>query len=89
MITTFSGTARKKKICQNEIRLKNQFKPDHSIKHNHPWKKDHYLDEANFLGVATEALSATHEAILPNQPMGIPAHTTAKQKKHINKNPNQ
>jgi hypothetical protein len=41
-----------------------------------------YLDEANFLGVATEALSAAHETILPDQPMGIPAHTTIQQKQH-------
>lgn len=36
------------------------------------------LDEANFLGIATEALSATHKSILPDQPMGISAHTTEK-----------
>lgn len=87
MITTFSGTARKKENnCQNEIRLKKQFNPKQSIKHNYPWKtKGHYLNETNFLGVAAEALSATHEPILANQPMGIPAHTTAKQKKHNTK----
>lgn len=30
------------------------------------------LDETNFLGVAPEALPATHEAILPDQPVRIP-----------------
>ena len=33
------------------------------------------LNEANFLGVAVEALSAAHETILPDQHMGIPTHT--------------
>jgi len=28
-----------------------------------------YLNEANFLGIAVEALPAAHKAILPNQSM--------------------
>ena len=32
------------------------------------------LDKANFLGVATEALPATHETILPDQPMRVSAN---------------
>lgn len=36
-----------------------------------------YLNKTNFLGIAAEALSATHEPILPDQPMRVPAHTTA------------
>lgn len=35
------------------------------------------LNETNFLGVATKALSATHKSILPDQPMGISTHTTS------------
>lgn len=37
------------------------------------------LDEANFLGVAVKTLSAAHKAILPDQSMGVPTHTAAKQ----------
>lgn len=33
------------------------------------------LDEANLVGVAAEALAATHEAILPNQTISVTAHT--------------
>ena len=36
-----------------------------------------YLDEANFLGIAAEALSATHESILSNNCMRITTHTAA------------
>ena len=37
------------------------------------------LDEANFLGVAAEALSAAHKPILPDQSMWVTTHTAAKQ----------
>ena len=37
-----------------------------------------YLNEANFLSVATEALPAAHKAILPYQSMRVPTHTTAR-----------
>lgn len=40
-----------------------------------------YLNEANFLGVASEALTATHEAVLPDQSMGVTTHTAGKQGK--------
>jgi len=36
-----------------------------------------YLNEANFLGIAMEALPAAHKAILPDQSMRIAAHTAA------------
>ncbi|KAL2552892.1 Ubiquitin-like domain-containing protein [Forsythia ovata] len=38
------------------------------------------LDEANLLGIAAEALCATHQSVLPNQPMRISTHTAVKQK---------
>ena len=38
-----------------------------------------YLDEANLLGVAAEALSAAHNPVLSDQPMRVPAHATAKE----------
>ena len=37
-----------------------------------------YLDEANVLGVAAEALPAAHEPILPDQPMGVSTDPAAK-----------
>jgi hypothetical protein len=49
------------KNCANEIKLRR------IIQTRSPHKLDRYLNEANFLGVATEALSATHEAILLNR----------------------
>ena len=33
------------------------------------------LDEANLLGIAAEALPATHEPILPDQTMWVPTNT--------------
>jgi hypothetical protein len=36
-----------------------------------------YLDEANVLGVAAEALSAAHEPVLSDQAVGVSAHTAA------------
>jgi hypothetical protein len=36
-----------------------------------------YLDEANVLGVAAEALPAAHEAVLPDQSMGVRTDTAA------------
>lgn len=36
-----------------------------------------YLDEADVLGVAAEALPAAHEAVLPDQAVGVGAHTAA------------
>lgn len=33
------------------------------------------LDETNFLGIATEALPATHKPVLPDHSMWIPAYT--------------
>ena len=41
-----------------------------------------YLDEANFLGIATEALPAAHKAILPDQSMWIPTHTAAREREN-------
>ncbi len=35
------------------------------------------LNESNFLGIATEALSAAHEPILPDQPMRVPTYTAS------------
>jgi hypothetical protein len=49
------------KNCANEIKLRR------IIQTRSPHKLDCYLNEANFLGVATEALSATHEAIHLNR----------------------
>lgn len=40
----------------------------------------HYLNEANFLGIATEALPAAHETVLPDQPMRVSTHATVKRK---------
>jgi hypothetical protein len=37
-----------------------------------------YLDEANVLGVAAEALPAAHEAILPDQTMRVATDPAAK-----------
>uniref|UniRef100_A0A0V0GR06 Putative ovule protein n=1 Tax=Solanum chacoense TaxID=4108 RepID=A0A0V0GR06_SOLCH len=37
----------------------------------------YYLNEANFLGIAAEALSAAHESILSNNCMRITTHTAA------------
>ena len=37
-----------------------------------------YLDEANVLGVAAEALPAAHEPILPDQSMGVSTDPAAK-----------
>ena len=34
-----------------------------------------YLDEANLLGVAAEALPAAHKPILADDGVGVPAHT--------------
>lgn len=42
-----------------------------------------YLDEADVLGVAAEALSAAHEPVLPDQSMRVPAHPATK---HIKEN---
>mgnify|MGYP006913719574 CR=1 FL=1 len=39
-----------------------------------------YLDEADVLGVAAEALPAAHEPILPDQPMGVSTDPAAKYK---------
>ena len=36
-----------------------------------------YLDEADVLGVAAEALPAAHEPVLPDQAVGVGAHTAA------------
>ncbi len=41
----------------------------------HRKRKNHYLNETNFLGIATEALPTAHEAILPDNGMRIPADT--------------
>ena len=40
--------------------------------------KQGYLDEANVLGVAAEALPAAHEPILPDQSMGVSTDPAAK-----------
>ena len=45
-----------------------------------PLHKQGYLDEANVLGVAAEALPAAHEPILPDQPMGVSTDPAAKYK---------
>jgi len=37
-----------------------------------------YLNEANFLGIAAEALPAAHEPILADQAMRVTTHATAK-----------
>jgi len=37
-----------------------------------------YLDEANVLGVAAEALPATHQPVLPDQSMRVGADPAAK-----------
>jgi hypothetical protein len=42
-----------------------------------------YLDEANVLGVAAEALPAAHQPVLPDQAMRVAADTAEN-----NKNPN-
>lgn len=34
-----------------------------------------YLDEANFLCIAAEALPAAHQSVLPDQPMRVPTHS--------------
>lgn len=39
------------------------------------------LDEANLLSVAAEALPATHESILPDQPMRVSADPADRHKK--------
>jgi len=36
-----------------------------------------YLDEADVLGVAAEALPAAHEPVLPDEAVGVGAHTAA------------
>ena len=36
-----------------------------------------YLDESDVLGVAAEALPAAHEPVLPDQAVGVGAHTAA------------
>jgi hypothetical protein len=36
-----------------------------------------YLDEADFLGVAAEALPAAHQPVLPDQAMRVAADTAA------------
>ena len=43
-----------------------------------------YLDEADVLGVAAEALPAAHEPVLPDQAMGVGAHAAATTKPHHN-----
>jgi len=48
-----------------------------------------YLDEANFLGIATEALPAAHKAILPDQSMWIPTHSAARKWEHETNHHNQ
>ena len=40
-----------------------------------------YLDEANVLGVAAEALPATHQPILPDQSMRVTTHPAATENK--------
>ena len=45
-----------------------------------PLHKQGYLDEANVLGVAAEALPAAHEPILPDQSMGVSTDPAAKYK---------
>ena len=40
-------------------------------------KKDGYLDKTNFLGIATEALPAAHQSILPDQPMRVTTNSAA------------
>ena len=42
-----------------------------------PLHKQGYLDEANVLGVAAEALPAAHEPVLSDQAVGVGAHTAA------------
>lgn len=37
-----------------------------------------YLNKANFLGIASEALPAAHQPILPDQSMRVTAYTAAK-----------
>jgi hypothetical protein len=44
-----------------------------------------YLDEADVLGVAAEALPAAHEPVLPDQAVGVGAHAAATTKPHHNK----
>jgi hypothetical protein len=49
-----------------------------SAQHKEHNERTIYLDEANILGVAAEALPAAHEPILPDQPMRVPADPAAK-----------
>jgi len=37
-----------------------------------------YLDEANLLGIAAEALPAAHKSVLPDQSMWVSTHTAAR-----------
>jgi hypothetical protein len=41
-----------------------------------------YLDEADVLGVAAEALPAAHEPVLPDEAVGVGAHTAAITNQH-------
>lgn len=43
-----------------------------------------YLNEANFLGIAAEALPAAHQAILSDQPMGVPTDTAVQTNEKFN-----
>lgn len=36
---------------------------------------DSYLDKSDFFGIAAEALSATVQSILPDQPVGVTTNT--------------
>lgn len=53
-----------------------------SMRHAHDRHK--YLNEANFLGVAAEALSAAHQTVLSDQPMGVPTDTAVKKNEKLN-----
>jgi len=75
----FSGTENFRKEINKTIKDNGRKKPS---KTSYPqiitYKQIRaYLDEANFLGVAAEALSAAHETILPDYGMRIPANTAA------------
>lgn len=51
------------------------------VKASFPTSMQTNLDEANLLSVAAEALPATHESILPDQPMRVSTDPADRHKK--------
>lgn len=53
------------------------------IKDSQIYISKYYLNETNLLGIATKALSATHESILPDYRVRVPTYPAIKKKEQM------